>query len=464
MHQAGFIIVARRWWPVILLAAIVTGVTAYVAASRVPPTYEAQVTLLTGPINTDFATLRASGDLARTYAELATSGPVLAGAIQQLRLDTTAEKLRLSVRATSNDVTRLVRIRVRDTDGAKAARIANELARRMTGLTQRVPREAVDLVDGLLRQPEIAGLTPETQRQIETAAGRLLRQPLQGRLEIVDPAIQPVVPVAPRVSLITLLATLAGLVGASILVLIKEFSSDTVEGEEDLAELTSLPLLGSIGPLRRRLPVQERGVVVESAPASAPANDYRLLATRIGFLDGDADEARTILVVGSDEKDGGGTVAANLATVLAAGNQRVTLVDANEAQPEVTRLFGLNGEPGYGELVSREENVNGVGVERSEGLFVLPRGGVSDELLLDVPRARKALEHLLGESDRVVLAAPSVESSQSTLVWAHVADATVLVVRRGKSKRDTVSEAVQALRLSGARIAGSVIRDGRAAR
>lgn len=454
---------ALRWWPVILLAGTVTGLTAYVAASRVPPTYEAQVTMLTGPINTDFATLRASGDLARTYAELATSGPVLAGAIKRLRLATTVEELRPSVRATSNDVTRLVRIRVRDTDSDKAAAIANELARRMTGLTQQVPREAVELVDGLLREPEIAGLAPNTRAQIETAAGRLLRQPRQGRLEIVDPAIRPTVPVAPRVSLISLLATMAGVVGAAILVLIKELSSGTVEDEEALAELTSLPLLGSIGPLRRRLPGQERGIVVESAAASGTANDYRLLATRIGLLDGE-EQARTILIVGSAERDGGGTVAANLATVLAAANRRVTLVDANVAQPEVTRLFGLNGEPGYGELVSRQDNLDDIGVERGEGLIILPRGGVSDELLLDVPRARKALEHLLADSERVILAAPSVESSQSTLVWAHVADATILVVRRGKSRRETVSEAVQALRLSGARIAGSVIRDGRAAR
>lgn len=461
MDQAGFIPVARRWWPVILLAAIAAGATAYVAASRMAPTYEAQVTLLTGPINTDYGTLRASGDLARTYAELATSGPVLAGAIERLRLDETAEQLRLSVRATSNDVTRLVRIRVRDSDGAKAATIANELARRMTGLTQRVPREAVELVDGLLRQPEIAALAPDTREQIETAAARLLRQPREGRLEIVDPATRPTVPVAPRVSLITLLATMTGLVGASILVLIKEFSSGTVKDEEDLADLTNLPLLGSIGPLRRRLPGRERGVVVESAPSSGTANDYRLLATRIGLLDGD-EEARTILVLGSDERDGSGTVAANLATVLAAGDRRVTLVDANEAQPEVTRLFGLNGEPGYGELVSREDNLTGI--QRSEGLLVLPRGDVADELLLDVPRARKALARLLGESEWVVLATPSVESSQSTLVWAHIADATVLVVRRGKSKRETVTDAVQALRLSGARIAGSVIRDGPAAR
>ena len=51
-------------------------------------TYEAEVELLTGPISTDEGTVHASGALARTYSELAVSGPLLERAAGRLGLTT----------------------------------------------------------------------------------------------------------------------------------------------------------------------------------------------------------------------------------------------------------------------------------------------------------------------------------------------------------------------------------------
>jgi Mrp family chromosome partitioning ATPase len=59
-----------------------------------------------------------------------------------------------------------------------------------------------------------------------------------------------------------------------------------------------------------------------------------------------------------------------------------------------------------------------------------------------------------------VLNAPALDDSPSTLVWAEVVDATVLVVKEGKTSRTAVADAIRSLSLvRGARFAGTVLRE-----
>jgi succinoglycan biosynthesis transport protein ExoP len=81
--------------------------------------------------------------------------------------------------------------------------------------------------------------------------------------------------------------------------------------------------------------------------------------------------------------------------------------------------------------------------------------------VLEPDRARALLNGLLEEADVVVVNAPPLARSPSTLVWAHVADATLLVVRRGNSKREAVSDAVKSLSVIGASLIGTVLRERR---
>src|SRR4051812_21394444 len=73
VELSGYLAVARRWWWTLLVATWVAGVSGYVVASQIPPTYEAETQLLVGPYNTDRDTLAAAGDLVQTYSQLLTT-------------------------------------------------------------------------------------------------------------------------------------------------------------------------------------------------------------------------------------------------------------------------------------------------------------------------------------------------------------------------------------------------------
>jgi capsular polysaccharide biosynthesis protein len=465
LEKSGFIPLAKRWWWVLLGATLVAAVSAFVFASRLSPTYEAEVSLLTGPYKATFDTLRASGDLARTFSGFATQGPTLQSTIDELDLNRTVEDLRKSVGATSNDVTRFLTIRVQDKDPKLAADIANSLANQLIRRVQEEsPTQELELVDEFMRQEEVTRLRDPAQLRIEDAANRIFgANPPEGQLRVVDPAAVPVEPVAPRVTLITVLAALAGLVGTGIFVLVRESSSEAVESERALVDLAQLPFLGSVDSLGKRKSGEP--LVVEAKPGSREADAYRLLAARIGLFDNES-SIRSLLVIGVQQGDGSGLLAANLAAVLAKSDWHVTLVDANNSEGEITTALGLADRPGYGELLAADPELTTNGadlknlrVSRTDDFDVLPRGsGV--QTVLEVDRARQLLDRLLEEANVVVLSAPPIERSPDTLTWARTADATVLVARRGRTSGESVTRAVEALRHTRANVVGTILSEG----
>ncbi len=462
MKDTGFVTLAKRWWWFLLAGALVAGGFAYAAAGRLTPTYEAEVQLLTGPINTDFGTLRAAGEISRTYSELATSRRVLDGTIRSLRLEQTREELRVSVTATANEVTRIVTVRVRDEDPSRAAQIANRLARELARLSRRVPQQETEAIDVLMAQDEIVTLPEGFQARVRSAARKALGLPLAGQLSVVDPADPPADPIAPQKTLLTLLAAFAGVLLAGLVVLLREYPGRAVESEQALAEIARVPLLGSVNGRR---PARNQPLEVESRPDSRHADSYRVLAAKMGFTDSDR-PIRSLLVIGSEGASGSGALAANLAAVLAEASS-VTLVDANAIDGEITKVLGLEGRPGYAELLSPDGDATGIQgrlnevvVHRNERFDVVPSGAAGGQALFDLGRARAVLEGLFATSEFIVLNAPPVDRSPSSLVWAQAADATVFVVDSRKTTRQSVTEAVQSFSLVGANLVGTVWREG----
>jgi tyrosine-protein kinase len=462
VKETGFVSLAKRWWWFLALGAVVAGVFAYAAASRLTPTYEAEVNLLTGPINTEYSILRAAGELSRTYAVLASSGQVINPAIKELRLETTPEELRKRIATTSNEVTRIVTIRVRDADPDRAAQIANSLAGHLSRLTLKSPAQVTQLIDALMTQPEITTMDTERQEQVRSAARKALGLPLAGRLEIVDPALAPSDPVAPQKTLLALLAAFAGLLVAGLIVLLREYPGRSLESEEALTEIAPVPVLGSVNGARA---TSQQPLEVESDTSNADA--YRVLAAKIGFADSER-PIRSLLLVGSEAESGSGTLAANLAAVLAE-TAGVTLVDANATEGEITKVFGLQDQPGYGELLSSDghnghrpfSSIEEFVVAQNEGLDIVPHGAIGGHGPFDVARAQTLLGELLRSSEFVVVNVPPVDRSPTSLVWARAADATVLVVDSRKTTRRSVIQAVQSFSLVGANLIGTVWRDRR---
>lgn len=418
MELSGYLAIVRRWWWTLIVAAWIAGLTGWLVASAIPPTYESQVKVLVGPLNTDTETLRGSGQLVQTYAQYVTTREVLASAIQEVGLDLTPDDLAAATRATANDVTRILTIRVQAGNPEQASNLANTLATELEQLTS-----------GGLSRPE-------------------------GLIQIIEFARPETTPVAPQVSLLVLLAALAGVVVAVVLVLLLEYFGNTVRTGQELAALARAPLLGTVGAPGGD-PPRPRDLVVQTAPNSRAAAPYRLVSAKIA-LGPERRHLRSILVVDADWEGEAAVVASNLAAALGGFGRRVVLVDGAGAGGTVTRLQGWQDRPGLSELLDGARSP--VPPEDGGRLAILPAGRAALEGA-DPDRLRQIVEELVGSDGIVVFAGAPIQSSPMTLALARAADAVILVARRDRSRREDIVFAGESLRLVEATLAGVVLTE-----
>jgi capsular polysaccharide biosynthesis protein len=132
MANRTFLELVRAWLPRIILGAVVGGVAATLATIiLVPRTYESTATLLVGASlgsEPDYDRLTAFQVLARTYAEIATTRPVLERVIADVGVEETPEDLRKRVEARAIRDVNFVTVTARDGDANRAQAIANAVA------------------------------------------------------------------------------------------------------------------------------------------------------------------------------------------------------------------------------------------------------------------------------------------------------------------------------------------------
>jgi capsular polysaccharide biosynthesis protein/Mrp family chromosome partitioning ATPase len=464
MDNKSLLPLLKRWWRLLIVGAVVGGFAGHYVASNSAPTYEAVVKMLVGPINTDYDTLRAAGELGRSYAELATSKPVLAYGIRKAQARTTPTALidKGAIKTTSNDITRIVQISVDYGDAATAANLANALAGRIQRLASATPKAATTSTSALMTQPEIRALPTGTQDAISTAVRRVLNPSIGGMVTVVDPAERPVTPVAPRVTLITIMAAFMGLLGMCVIVLLRESSAKGLADERLLTTLDEPAFLGALVAPRTR---KGGGQLAVEVGASAAIDGYRAVATKLGFFD-DRPPVRTLLVIDPHKGKRSGVAAANLAGVLADARRRVVLLDAGSMEGGATTALALEGQPGFSELLagagleSLDGQVAQVRVPRAPGFDVLPRGVAPGSNVLDVEGAQRLLEYLEADVDFVIVSASPIHRSPAALVWARVADGTILVVDDKRTTEEELTDVVRSLRFVGARLLGTVLGRG----
>ncbi|HEY8169610.1 MAG TPA: hypothetical protein VIH24_00760 [Candidatus Limnocylindria bacterium] len=419
---------AKRWFWTLLLAAGVAGLAGYLTATLLPATYQAQARLLVGGVAPDINAVRVAESLALTYAELATTDPQLQRVIDRLALDMTTSELEESVSVVANGTTRIITVQATHTDPEVTADIANTVADEMILYSRR----------GLVR--------PESQ------------------LETIEPAETPTASTGTSPSLIAFLAGAAGLIAAGIIVASLEYFNHTVKTRQDLADLTGTPLLGAVNIGHGYAPTPIQPLVVEAGPETKTAFGYRTLGNRMPLGEpGDEDRVRTLLVVGSQSGEGSGEFAANLAAILSRAGRSITLIDADEVDKQVTRMFVPEGRVGLSELLALHEQeqttaeaIDRVRIIRVPALSIIPVG-MNEQAVVREERAERLLGIVRASSELVILSGASLDRSATALTWARLVDAVVIVARADVTRVEHLQSGVDSLGLVEATLVGAVL-------
>jgi capsular polysaccharide biosynthesis protein len=416
----------RRWWTLIAVAVAGGALAAYVFGSLATPRYEADAQVLVEPDAKGSTTQAAQ--LTPTYAEMVGSTPVLAYALRAAGATGSVGELRENVRGESDDRTRLIQIRVDDTDPKRAVALANGVA---GGLRSYVAARRTS--------PPGADAAP------------------QPRVRLVEPATS-AVRVRPISLLLLEFGAIAGLFGALAFALIVEVRSPNVTDEEDLVELGRVPVLGSVNGSR-----PEVGQPLDPTRSSLEgAASYRRLATSISVASREV--LRSLVVVGADRSEASSAVATNLALTLAQEGRRVVLADFEGDR--IRRTLRMDERGSGTQAFKRAEPLKDG--ERIIERFTL-RSGTPLSLALprDLPwglghrNAEELVTLLSADSDLLIIHGPPPSDSRSALTWARAARATVLVVRAEHTRRANLTAALAALEPVGAKLVGTVLQTER---
>lgn len=488
--------VVRHWLWLIVIVVVLAAGAAYVVSINLPKAYEGRTTLIVGQSLTtsapDYTQLLASQRLSETYAQLATTTPVLAAVIERLGLPMTPEELRRNVVSQAPRDSTLLTIKAYYADPDSAARIANTVAEELIaaspaieGRTENVARfvddqliatqgtiqKIQDDLDSLLGLPS---RTPEVEVEIGVLQGRLLaaRQTYSlllgyssgsatNLLTAVDPATPIAEPSSPRILLNTGLAAAVGLLLALGLAFLLDHLDDTVKSPDDVSELAAVPTLGVISQMRfDKKSGNKHTLATVTAPRSPVAEAFRGLRTNLEFASVD-EPLRSLLVSSALPGEGKSTISANLAVAFAQGGRRVTLVDADMRRPSIHRLFELPNSYGLTTLLRTDNSsISSVAHETEEpNLRVITTGPLppNPAELLGSHRMRELLQRLGAEADLVVVDSPPLHAVTDAAVLAAEVDGTLLVVHAGRTRRAAARQAKEALDRVGGHVLGVVL-------
>jgi succinoglycan biosynthesis transport protein ExoP len=464
----------RRKW-VIAVTLVVTVTVVVIGTLMATPTYAASTTLrvlttTSGSVDWVDYDIMYADRLMNTYANIATSGPVLEELVRRLGLD---EPPQIETKILAN--TELMQVTVEDSNPILAREAANALAEILAAQSRElytgIGRTAQEALSEQLAQIEdelnqarreyesLVAQSPEESERI-TAASRAIalkqetytmllehyelariREAIRANtLSVVEPAVAPEAPSKPRRALNIALGFVVGLAGGVGLAFLFENLDTTLYTTEQIERVTALSTLGKI-PIARR----QRQVVFNGNSPQAEA--LRRLRTNIFALDHDA-PLRTLLVTSAEPREGKSTIVANLAFAIAQSGRTVIVVDGDLRRPTLHRIFDLSNEMGLSSMLKQDVTLDEAMQDSSiPGVQVLTSGPLPPDPaeLLGSPRMTALIEQLAQQFDMVLLDTPSFLAVTDAAVLAPAVDGVVLVVGRTQAREEAVRAACQQL-------------------
>ena len=313
------------------------------------------------------------------------------------------------------------------------------------------------LYEGLLEKLKEAGVTAGLK---------------SNNIRPVDLARVPQYPTEPNVPRNLGFALALGLTTGIGLAFLLEGMDNTVRTPEQATLISALPSLGMI-PMgsktlaevtRKHLAVASSKEAVElvtqTRPQSQMAESYRALRTSL-LLSSLGSPPKSILITSALPQEGKSTTCINTSIVLAQKGSRVLLIDADLRRPSIHKTLGTGPRTGLSNVLTGSASLQQA-IVRSPilpSLYILPAGTPppNPAELLASSNLKDVLAELREEYDHIVIDSPPTLSVTDAVVMSTRADAVVLVIRCGQTRKQALRRSRDLLMQVNARVCGVLL-------
>jgi capsular exopolysaccharide synthesis family protein len=280
-------------------------------------------------------------------------------------------------------------------------------------------------------------------------------------VQLVNSPAVPTTPVQPRPPLIIATGLVVGLALGLALALVLERWFGRIESDEDVKEVTPVPVLAHIPRARAHSARGAPMLVWDDHELFGLQEAIRTLRTSLQFSM--ESQSGVIQITSSSPGDGKSTVAANLAVAIAAVGMRTLIVDADFWAPSQHVIFDVPNHRGLSTVMSRPQTSDG-SMElptlqtKFENLWLLPSGptppGPTEMIHA---RIETTMRQLREDRSLVIIDSPPILAvSDASLIAPH-ADQVIMMVNAGRTKATSLRQAVERLLLAKGRLTGVVL-------
>jgi succinoglycan biosynthesis transport protein ExoP len=361
----------------------------------------------------------------------------------------------------------------------------------VTRLYETAKSQAMDLNINEVRYARLRRSKDNTERVFGTVLERSTESGLSklmpfNNVRVLDRPLLPGAPVLPRTGVNLSLGAALGLLVGLIFAVGRELLDRTVRDVGDVERELGIAAIGSLpdvsvkaargayyyGAYHRRdgkkgkpqpppgaEEVQVPELLVHTHPKSAAAEAARAVRTNLLLMSPDR-PYKTLLVTSPGPAEGKTMVAASIAIAMSQTRQRVCLVDCDLRRPRVHTIFGRTQDIGVTVAMLEPDRLDEAITQTVvPDLWVLPAGPTPPNPadLMHSEAFGRLLETLKARFDRVVIDSPPACLVTDSVILSSRVDATILVVRTRKTRREAAQRALRALNDVGGNMPGFVL-------
>ncbi len=233
-----------------------------------------------------------------------------------------------------------------------------------------------------------------------------------------------------------------GLALSFLIIFLKSIFYNYIQTKEDLAELTTLPVIGVIGKSKE---AKDDYLIVDKYPQSLTSESYRVVRTNLSYFSPKAN-SKVVLFTSTMAGEGKTFNAINTGTILAKTKKKVILVDLDLHKPKQANAFNLKNDVGVTSyLVGKArlaDIIKETPIENLQVILTGPRTPNASELIVD-PMLEEMIKELKTMYDYVILDTPPVGLLSDALALMKFSDLNIYVLKASSSKKDFVDIAHQ---------------------
>ena len=280
-------------------------------------------------------------------------------------------------------------------------------------------------------------------------------------ISIVDRAEVPQKPIKPNLKLNMTLAMVFGLIMGTGLGFFVEYLDTTIKSPDDIKEILKSHLLGVIPKIEGNEELK-KDKIMNLDPSSPVSEAYRVIRTDILKNVSTEEPLKTILVTSAESQEGKTMMVSNLGIALSGQGYKVLLVDCDLRRPQLHKIFNLDKETGLSEYlldgkdtdsIIRDTEIQNLKVVTSGKTLQNPAEALSSN------KIDKFITDLRARFDFIIIDSPPVTNITDSIILADKVDASVQVVRSGKTFIPLALRTKEALEKANAKPLGVILND-----